>query len=237
MKIRDVLKKLPFGIATKIILLKLVNKILGNFTSFFYSQTGEDVIISTLLGHKKNGFYLDIGCNEPIRYSNTFHLYLNGWKGICIDANDDLVKKFKRVRPLDLCLRNAISDEEEEVPLYISGQNLVSTINKEFRHEWHKDWISSEKIEYIKTVKLDTILEENLKSGLEIDLLTVDVEGQDYQVLKSINLDKYKPKLIVVELHDFDLNNFTMNPVYTYLSKYGYTLKNYATMNGYFIRN
>lgn len=237
MKIRDVLKKLPFGIATKIILLKLVNKILGNFTSFFYSQTGEDIIISTLLGHKKNGFYIDIGCNDPIRYSNTFQLYLNGWSGICVDANSQLVKKFKKVRTKDICLNNAISDKVEVVELYVSGQDLVTTINKKFRNEWHEDWVSSEKIEFIKTVRLDSILEGNLKSNLEIDLLTVDVEGQDYQVLKSIDLEKYKPQLIVVEMHDFDFENLNSNPVYTYLTSSGYSLKSFATMNGYFQRN
>ena len=72
---------------------------IGKFPGFIsYSQTGEDQILSFLLREEQNGFYLDIGCNHPIKLSNSYNFYLRGWKGICVDANSELIKKFKVVK-------------------------------------------------------------------------------------------------------------------------------------------
>ena len=51
-----------------------------------YSQHREDLFIDDYFKDKENGFYLDIGCYHPIKYSNTALLFNRGWKGINIDA-------------------------------------------------------------------------------------------------------------------------------------------------------
>ena len=49
-----------------------------------YSQEGEDLVVDRLLNGKRNGFYVEVGCHHPYRYSNTFMFYKKGWRGICI---------------------------------------------------------------------------------------------------------------------------------------------------------
>jgi len=61
------------------------------------SCDGEDKMLLQLL--PKTGTYLDIGCSQPIKYSNTWLLYLRGWKGTCVDTRK--IRRFKWFRPRD----------------------------------------------------------------------------------------------------------------------------------------
>ena len=63
-----------------------------------YSQFGEDVILRTFIKNKKTGFYVDVGCWHPKRFSNTYWLYKRGWRGINIDAMPGSMKPFKKTR-------------------------------------------------------------------------------------------------------------------------------------------
>src|SRR3989344_9673220 len=60
-----------------------------------YSQRGEDIVIDHLLKHKKIGFYIDVGANDPIRFSNTNRFYKRGWTGINIEPD---VVCFEKIR-------------------------------------------------------------------------------------------------------------------------------------------
>lgn len=77
--------------------------------SFIGSMEGEDKIILSFEKHK--GTYLDIGCSNPIKYSNTFLLYLNGWQGTCIDIRK--IRRFKLFRPRDKFLQATVTDISE----------------------------------------------------------------------------------------------------------------------------
>ena len=219
-------------------LLRFLNKLFRFNSRLYFSQTGEDVIIKTLLNHKRNGFYIEVGCNDPIINSNTFDLYLNyGWRGICIDANIKTLTRFKKIRSFDYVINAAISDIEEEVQFFISKESLVSTIDQDFRNEWKEDWALDSNITKIFTHKLDSIIYDLKIQIPEIDLLIIDVEGHDFQVLKSINLTLHRPKLIVVEIHDFVFEEFYKSDIYLHLKQYDYRLISFATMNAYFVKN
>src|ERR1700722_13828666 len=84
-----------------------------------YSMCGEDLILKRIFGkNKRSGFYVDIGCNNPIQKSNTSKLYMKGWQGICADGNAALIKKFSRIRKRDICLHAIVSDERKEMIFY-----------------------------------------------------------------------------------------------------------------------
>lgn len=96
----------------------------------------------------------------------------------------------------------------------------------------HKKVILESKI--INTLTLNQIVEKNKVS--KIDLLCIDVEGHDFKVLKSLDLTKYRPKLIVVEMLDsFDFNNVTDSEIFNYLKMNKYKLVGYLIVNGYFV--
>lgn len=228
------LRSLPLFLSLKLTLFYALKKLLNNNATVIYSQTGEDVIISTLLD-KKRGFYVDVGCHDPMRLSNTFSLYLRGWSGLNIDANEALIKRFRQIRKRDLAVCAAISDDAKDMMFYEFESDAVGTLSEEVLPEWKRTW-SFRGGRKVRSRTLNSLLQEHFPDGIDIDLLTVDVEGHDINVLRSIDLNVYRPMLIVVEMHHFDINQALLHDVVRYLADFEYRLVSYATMNGYFTR-
>lgn len=86
------------------------------------------------------------------------------------------------------------------------------------------------------TTTLNSILEEYHVGNNDIDLLSIDVEGHELNVLKSIDLKRYKVKLICVEIHGLDLKDLFHNQIVELLTKNDYRFVTYFVMNAYFLR-
>jgi FkbM family methyltransferase len=158
-----------------------------------YAQCGEDLILDILL-RKQIGFYIDIGANNPIEQSNTMYFYKKGWRGINIDATPGSMISFNKMRKRDINLEVAIANEEKEMSYYLFEPSFYNTFEKRLAEEY-KDKLIGKKI--IKTTKLSKILDQNIDSN-EIDFITIDAEGYDYDILLSNNWEKYRPKVVVI---------------------------------------
>ena len=229
-----IFKLLPLFDAVRLSILLFVRRYIFKFGKVIFSQTGEEIVIQWILKDIKNGFYLDVGCHHPYKISNTFQLYLKGWHGIAIDANPALIAKWKRKRKNDIPIMAAISDEEKEVTFYEFKESEANTMDEGMMQEW-KQKFNYRSERKLTTQTLTSVLDTHLPKGQKIDLMTVDVEGNDFNVIKSIDLKVYRPKLIVVEIHGTDLSNIQENEIYKYLADKSYSLVSFATMNGYFI--
>ena len=232
------LKSLPLGLALRLIVMSAARKITGLPMSFSFAQGSEDMIIPYIakyhFGLEGPGKYVDVGCNAPVKYSNTFLLYQVGWRGLNIDANAKLIEECRRVRRQDTCVRAAVSDAEREVTFHKGKDDAVSTIDETRLVEWKKHFeFSEEDQETLTTQTLTSILDQHWPAGDPIDVLSIDVEGHDFQALKSIDFDRYRPKMIVIEMHEFA--GIEESEIYRYLAQNGYALKYFAVLNAYFV--
>lgn len=231
-------RALPFWLAIRLIILSLVRRIFGLPITFSFAQGAEDIILPYIARYHfsmtEPGTYVDVGCNAPVRYSNTFELYLRGWRGINIDANEALIRDCWRVRKQDISICAAVSDGERQVTFHKAKEDSVSTIDETRLVEWknHFEFSDSDQITVV-TQTLNAILEKNLSPERPIDLLTIDVEGHDLQVLKGLNFNKYRPKIIVIEMHEF--HDIESTEIYQHLTAEGYSLKFFAVLNAYFV--
>jgi FkbM family methyltransferase len=180
---------------------KLYNKLISSiYSNRSFSQEGEDQILERIFENQKNGFYIDIGAHHPIKFSNTFRFYLRGWNGINIDAMPGSMKLFNAIRKRDTNLEIAISKTNTNSIYYQFNEPALNTFSKIEAEK--KDGLSNyqiiNKIE-LKTCTLAEILSTNLKNNIDIDFLTIDVEGLDFEVLESNNWGLYIPKYILVE--------------------------------------
>ena len=176
-----------------------------------YSQFGEDLIINNFF---KNfvGKYVDIGCYHPIKYNNTLLLYEKGWTGINIDLNQTSIDLFNVVRKNDLNILACLSDKEEEVVVYFD--NKFSALNSIYTKNLDKFGIKDFKKIKVKTKIFSNLVKDNF------DFLNIDCEGNDYKILKSINLIKYNPKLICIEVNSAE----DKKSIFDYLNTYKYEL-------------
>ena len=198
-----------------------------------FSQCGEDMILDTILG-KTKGFYVDIGANNPIVQSNTMYFYKKGWNGINLDATPGSMAAFNTIRNRDTNLEIAISSEEREMTFYFFKPSFYNSFDKRAT-EAHKDLLVGEKL--IKTQTLSKILDQYLGNN-EIDFMTVDTEGFDYDILQSNDWQKYRPKVIVVEYITYEKSEAENNEkVNTFLQSKGYTLFCNSPTNAFFLEN
>ena len=184
-----------------------------------YSMDGEDIFIVEYFRKKKNGFYIDVGCYHPIHRNNTYLLHKNGWSGINIDIHQFSIDLFNFLRPNDINLNYAVSDQNGMVEMFYQKKlSQLSTIDEQQAQMSFQGNIKKSKI---KSLSLDAILEKTNLTETKIDLLDIDVEGADLRVLKGFTIEKFKPELICVEIHEKDIKN---SEIYKYLSNFSYEL-------------
>ena len=214
-KIKDYLIKLyPFN--KLYFFLKILKK---SKKRYHYADNGEDIIIQGLFNHKKNGFYIDVGCYHPVRASLTHLLYKKGWKGVNIDISKDTINLFNIARPNDKNINIGIADKEGEDFYYQS-----SHINQANSFKFYDN---------VKKVKVQiTTLDNIIKNlGIEkIDFLNIDVEYRDFKALQGLNLNNVRPSLIAIEDNDaYDIADVTNSDIYNYMINKEYFL--YSKLN------
>ena len=204
-----------------------------------YSQHKEDLFINHYFKNKNNGFYLDVGCYHPIKYSNTALLHNRGWQGINIDMNQTSIDLFNILRKKDKNICAAISNENKEAMQYLDHSfSPINTLEKKFSDMTSKTIsFNSHSEKKIYTYKFSQIVQAQELQLKQIDFLNIDAEAHDFEVLEGIKLSSYKDKLICIEMLDFQ-NQINEKKFKDYLSKHNYDLIKIIGPNGFFeLRN
>lgn len=189
-----------------------------------YAQEGEDLLLSRFFEGKSVGFYVEVGCHHPFRFSNTYLFYRKGWFGVCIDPLPGTVDGFKRWRSRDIAVEVGIAESAGSMQYYMFNEPALNTFNKRLAEE--RDGFRSYEIVSVKDVpimSLRDVLHGKLPDGgVQIDFLSVDVEGLDLAVLKSNDWELYRPRAVVAECLNSDLHSLLDDPVTQYLSALDY---------------
>lgn len=171
----------------------------NNNKPYFFSQQGEDLLIyrNFINMHVKDGVFLELGACDGLLYSNTlfFEKYL-GFKGILIEPVKEFYDKLIKNRPNNSCYNNAISSNETDIDILVNG--AVSGIKKHMEQSFIEGWHKKSIVRKIKTKKLSNIFNE--KNISYIDFFSLDVEGGELDVLKTINWQNINIYLICIEL-------------------------------------
>ena len=188
-----------------------------------YSQFGEDLIINNFF---KNyvGRYVDIGCYHPIKYNNTALLHKRGWTGINVDLNQTSIDLFNVCRKNDINIMACLSDKVEEVSIYLDSKfSALNSINIDNSKNFKFNNLKKMNIE---TTIFPKIIKDNF------DFLNIDCEGNDFKILKTIDLKKYTPKMINIEVSQDNKKN-----IYEYMHVNGYKIFDIKSLSHIFIKN
>ena len=197
-----------------------INKHASYYSS--HSQFGEDMVLRSIL-NQNVGTYIDIGAHHPVYYSNTYHFYLKGWRGLNIDAIPGSMKIFNQIRSKDKNIEACLSDKDnQDMVFYEFSQPAYNTIDQSMAEEALKKGQDIKQKHTLKTKTLTTILKEQGFANKEIDFLNIDIEGVDEIILKSNDWNIFKPKVIAFEDHNFDLHDLSKSSTLLYLEEQGY---------------
>lgn len=175
----------------------------------FFSQQGEDLFIFLNYINKQcdDGVFIEMGACDGVRYSNTlFFQQQFSFTGILIEPVAEMYDMLIKNRKDCKCYKNVISNDNEPKKMIISKNGPVSglkeTMSESFLNHWHKN--SIERV--VESRKLSDILNENQITY--VDFFSLDVEGGELDVLKSIDWNKVSFYIICIEM---DNHNQTKN--------------------------
>jgi len=165
----------------------------------FYSQQGEDLLVyrNFINSYINDGVFLELGACDGLLYSNTmfFEKYL-GFKGILIEPVKGFYDQLVINRSKNSCYNYAISENSSDVDILLNG--AVSGIKDNMTESFINSWHSKSTTTKVQTKTLSSIFQE--KSISYIDFFSLDVEGGELDVLKTIDWNKISIYLICIEL-------------------------------------
>jgi len=169
-----------------------------------YSQMGEDLVLLDLLHAWMKldaPTYLDLGAADPIDGSNTYLLYTSGCHGVLVEPNPAYVAKLRQARPRDIVVPAGVGiDDSTAADYYVfRDRPMLNTFSPDevaMRRRQSKDFVV-EKVVKIPLVSLNSLIATHL--GQAPDLLSIDIEGLDLAVLRTLDVDRYRPAVIIAE--------------------------------------
>jgi len=160
-----------------------------------YSQLNQDIKVINFYNNKNYGYFVEIGANDGLLLSNTYLLEKNyNWKGICIEPLPDKFIELKNNRPNSICIDKAIYNETGLI-LDFSVHELGSGITDNIDCYLHNK--NSPQIKVETSLLNDILIQCN--APLFIEYLSIDTEGTEYEILKTIDYNKYIFGIIHIE--------------------------------------
>jgi FkbM family methyltransferase len=200
----------------------------NQFQKTSFAQSGEDIITDFVLCqlHINKPIYLDIGAHHPHYLSNTFYFYEKGYRGINIEPDPFLIEGFKKMRSEDINLNVGVglNKKKDSVDFFVMSTRTLNTFSKKEAERIAS--YGNNKIEQVIKVPLvpvNDIIDENCRNGYP-NFVSLDVEGLDFEILKSFNFQKYMPEVLCVETLTYSENKSErkLDEIITYVCSKGY---------------
>jgi len=163
----------------------------------------------------ENGFFIECGANDGYSQSNTYYLEKQkGWRGLLVEGIPELYEKCRINRPRSI-VKNCVlvSQDCSADTMTMHYCNLMSVVDgsmksSDLQAEHLSTGFAVQKIDEsysvdVKAMTLESVL-DSLEDMPKIDFFSLDVEGYELEVLKGLNLDKYRPAYILVEARFYD---------------------------------
>lgn len=195
----------------------------------FYSSHNQDKILEEyVFKGLKNGVFVDIGAHDGISINNTLYFEeTNQWTGINVEPIPEVFQRLVKNRPNSINLNCAISNKDGTAEFILNKgyTEMISGLKETFDPR-HNNRLNHEismhggttQVITVNTKRLESILDEH--NITHIHYLSIDVEGAEFEVIKSINFDK-----VFIDVIGFE-NNYhdTSLPIIQYLSYKGYNI-------------
>lgn len=180
-----------------------------------HSQFAEDLVIDRLLTYAPTGFYVDIGANDPVHFNNTWRFYKRGWTGVNIEPTPSLFESIKTNRPRDINLNIGIGAADTSMPFYVLSTHTLSTFDKTTADHAVRDGFTLKDTVSVPVRPLAAVLGEHA-ADRKIDFMSIDVEGFEIAVLNSNDWERFRPRLVMLEV------NRAEDEIQAFMAAHGY---------------
>ena len=161
-----------------------------------YSQNFEDVMLERVFRFVSDGFYIDIGAQDPIQDSVSMHFYNKGWTGIDVEPVPYYANALRIARPRNEIFEMAVCDEEGPLDFFSIDGTGLSTSSSHLAIGYHEQGRKSTKLS-VQTMTMDRLL--NSANGRVVHWLKIDIEGAERSALSSWRNSPIRPRVILIE--------------------------------------
>ena len=213
----------------------------------FKAQFGEDRVLWQVFGARPTGFFIEVGAFDGVTLSNTYFLEQMGWSGLLVEPIGELAQRAAAARPRSRVIHAACSKAGSSgTAKFTVAQNVpvLSYLSADEEHiaRCKREGANLVEIE-VPLRTLDDILLEQRKitdgsngpwrknGGWNIDLVSIDTEGCELDVLDGFTLDRFKPRLLVIE-NDRPAGS----AIEPYLQERGYRKFHRQKINDFYVR-
>jgi len=188
-----------------------------------YPYQVEDRLKAEFFGARRNGFFVEVGANEPQRGSQSWQFEQAGWNGVLVEPQPDLAENLRKVRRAHVVAAacSAPQNAGAAMTLYVSGPH------SSLKPELAVTGVVAREAIAVPVRTLDDILQE-AGAPSPIDFVSIDVEGHEVEVLSGFDFSRWRPRLILVEDH------VTSLATHRYLTRAGYRLFRRTGPNGWY---
>lgn len=216
----------------------LIKKIFGDAVPS-YSQSGEDMIVRFALNAMgvSKPTYIDIGAYHPEHLSNTAYFYGIGCSGINIEPNPKLFRAFEKQRPRDVNLNMGVSDKSGELDFFVLSADTLST----FSQDEADKFVVDHGFKIVETIKVKVEPVPKILSKYASDkypeFLSLDAEGIEEEILRSVNFHDWKPLVICCETMSYSTTGIAKKNinVIDFLQSKGYMIYADTYINTIFV--
>ena len=164
-------------------------------------------LLEKYFGQITNGTFIEIGANDGINCGVCLPLADVGWTGHCFEPDPGSFKKCvdnHKMNEKVSCYNIAVSDKNEQVKLRLAGMGST-TSDEYFETAKNISWSglrTNTQTIIVEAVSLNDICEKHINNQKEFEVLSIDVEGSELEILKAFDFEKWRPKIIFIELTD-----------------------------------
>lgn len=145
--------------------------------------------------------FVEVGCIDGLRFSNTLALELRGWRGVCVEAHADYIDGLKRNRPGSIVIHCAVGERDGgEVVFHANSRGSLSTLDPsreaDFRARYG-EFFTGFVPQRVRLRGISSLLDE--LDIANVDVLSLDIEGCEVPALRSIDFSRHRPRVLLVE--------------------------------------
>jgi FkbM family methyltransferase len=202
------------------------------FARLSFSQQGEDIVLYHLLHDAMkiaSPTYLDIGAGDPVESNNTYLLHWNGGHGVLVEPNPAHQERLRKLRPHDLIVQAGVGvGEATEADYYVIGGNPALNTFSASDVAVRRREAGGEVVEQVikmPLVRVNDLIAQHFDRPP--DLLSIDVEGWDLAILRTLDFRRFRPAVVIAE-------SLPAGPIARFLRSKRYELRGASMYNAIF---
>jgi FkbM family methyltransferase len=164
-----------------------------------YAQRLEDYHLASAFCGQQTGFYVDVGAGHPVADNVSYWFYLQGWRGLVIEPQEELMALYRHVRPRDIAVCSLVGRTVGMAEFHLVDR--LHGLSTMVEHSARR--VEELGARYI-TVQCPVATLARLFEihGVDhIDFLKVDVEGAEGEVFAGADWKRWRPRVIVAEVN------------------------------------